>query len=407
MPIGTGRSYLSLGGEVRYQYFRYQNADWGQQAPDPDGFVLSRLLNHADLHLNDRFRLFAQIQSSLMAGSDDPNSPIDENPLDLHQLFFDYTLHNSSGNKLLFRAGRQELSYGSQRLVSVREMPNNRQAFDALRFIFSKDRFRTDAFYSTYVNAKSKIFDEPFCDMSSQFWGSYFVMEQPGILPDIDGYYLGLRKRHASFDDGSGKETRHSFGTRLWKKTGQIDYDLEAVYQTGTLDKQAIRAWTVSLHAAYQFEHTTLKPVVGLKTELISGDRNYGDWQINTFNPLYPRGAYFGLASLIGPYNLQDLHPYLALKLSKQLTWSTDYDIFWRMRRHEGLYAVNGRLIHTGRDIGGKAIGNQLGTDLSLQANPFLYLRAELSWFKPRTFLYETGLGKHIVMVAVTATVRY
>jgi hypothetical protein len=186
-----------------------------------------------------------------------------------------------------------------------------------------------------------------------------------------------------------------------------VNYDFEAVYQFGTLSKSQIRAWTVSLNAYSRLKVVHFVPVIGIKTELISGDNKYDDLRVNTFNPMYPRGAYFGLASLIGPYNLCDLHPYIEIEVNRKVTWSVDYDFFWRMSRNDGLYAVNGRLIHDGRSIYAKKIGNQLGTDVSVQANPFLHFGIEFTRFGAGTFLQQTGMGKDIYMAGITATIRY
>src|SRR4030095_12416 len=46
----NGSTYISFGGEARYQYFRYENEDWGDAPPDNDGYTLGRLLLHSDLH---------------------------------------------------------------------------------------------------------------------------------------------------------------------------------------------------------------------------------------------------------------------------------------------------------------------------------------------------------------------
>jgi len=40
-----------------------------------------------------------------------------------------------------------------------------------------------------------------------------------------------------------------------------------------------------------------------------SGDNNPNDKDLQTFNPLFPKGKYFGELSLLGPYNLINLHP--------------------------------------------------------------------------------------------------
>jgi len=406
IPLDTNRSYLSLGGEVRYQYFKYKNPGWGTEPKDRDGFILNRLLVHADVHIGNRVRIFTQIQSSLIAGSVGLNSPVDENPLNIHQLFVDLSLYTKTEKLILIKLGRQELRYGSQRLISVREGPNNRQAFDALRLIFTQDRVRADAFYSTYVKARNGVFGERFWDSSSQLWGSYVALKHPSQVPNLDIYYLGI-KNDALFVDGQGTERRHSLGTRLWKKAQKVNYDFEAVYQLGSLSESKVKAWTISMDVSRQLETLLFAPLIGLKTELISGDKAYDDLRINTFNPLYPRGAYFGLASLIGPYNLSDLHPYIQISLSRKVTWSVDYDMFWRRSSNDGIYAVNGSLIHDGRNIKVKEIGDQLGTDVGVQANPFLFFSLEFTRFNAGKFLYQAGMGQDIYMAGFTATIKF
>jgi hypothetical protein len=60
---------------------------------------------------------------------------------------------------------------------------------------------------------------------------------------------------------------------------------------------------------------------------VIGGDALFGDKKLQTFNPLFPRGGYFGLASLICPANLFDIHPSLTLELKNNLYIDMDYDL--------------------------------------------------------------------------------
>ena len=51
-----------------------------------------------------------------------------------------------AGRPLLLRAGRQEMSFGSSRLVGVRESPNVRQSFDGLRATLGVEGWLVDGF---------------------------------------------------------------------------------------------------------------------------------------------------------------------------------------------------------------------------------------------------------------------
>lgn len=407
LPLSrSGNTWLSFGGEARYQYFYFNNEDWGDAPEDKNGFILARYLGHADFHAGKYFRAFVQLQSSLAGGKVQSPSPVDENLLDLHQAFADVMLPLKGLQKLTLRVGRQEMMYGSQRLVSVREAPNNRQAFDAVKLIYESKRLRADAFYSYYVNARPDIFDDKLSS-DVRFWGIHTAFSQVPLLHNIDAYYFGVWKANAEFDDGAGRERRHSIGARIWKRSSGWRYDFEGVYQFGKLADNTIAAWTISSNTSYIFSNAGLAPELGLKAELISGDKHYGDGRLQTFNPLYPKGAYFGLAALIGPSNLADAHPYINLKLGKQLNWQTDYDLFRRMSRNDGIYGPNARPIYSGKNTMSAKIGQQLGTSFEYTPNPFLYFRAELTWFNAGPYLKEVGPGKDILMAGATMQLRF
>jgi len=403
---GAKTNYLSFGGEIRYQYFHFANQDWGAAPEDKDGFVLTRYLAHADWHVGKHFRTFVQLQSGFANGQIGTPSPVDQNVLDLHQAFADFSTSVKNGQSLTLRLGRQEFLYGSQRLVSVRDAPNNRQAFDAARLIFTGPKLKVDAFYSYYVPAKPNIFDDGF-NKGTQFWGAYAVLSKVPLLQNVDIYYLGIHKSIAVFDAGSGKETRHSAGTRVWGGTPAWQYDIEALYQFGDFAGSTISAWTASANISYTFSHVKHKPQLGIKTEVISGDRHNTDGRLNTFNPLFPRGGYFGLAALIGPSNLTDVHPYFQLNLTKKLIFNIDYDLFWRMSRSDGIYAVSGKVIYSGKAGTSNQIGRQLGTGLEFSPNKHFYLRQELTWFSAGEYLKQAGPGKDILMIGSTATFKF
>ena len=402
----NGKSYTSLGGEIRYQYFNFKNEDWGDAPKDRDGYILTRYLFHADLHAGNRTRFFVQLQSSLANGKLSGPSPVDENQLDLHQAFADFKLTRPGMQQWMARIGRQELSFGSQRLVAVRDGPNNRQSFDAARIMYAGEHIKADAFYSHYVLSRKNIFDDGF-NKNTRFWGSYLVVNNVPVLQNADIYYLGLSKKNAIFDDGDGKELRHSIGSRIWKKQGKWMYDFEGLYQWGKFSGKNIAGWTLSSNTSYNFSSLKCNPQLGLKTELISGDKSYDDNRLNTFNPLFPRGAYFGLAALIGPANLADIHPSLSLEFSPKIDLAIDYDAFWRYSSNDGIYAPNVSLIYSGKGTKEKFIGQQYSTELSYTPNRFLYFRAELTWFKTGAYLKEVSAGKNILFTGFTAQLKF
>lgn len=407
IPLSQNKAvYISFGGDIRYQYFYIKNEDWGEAPEDKDGYILTRYLVHADFHAGKHFRTFVQLQSSLANGKETVPTPVDENQLDLHQAFIDAALLLNEEDLLTVRVGRQELLYGSQRLIAVRDGPNNRQSFDAVKLLYSHSSFKADLFFSHYVRSMPKIFDDGF-NKNTKSWGAYFTKNKLPLVKNIDLYYLGVWKRKATFDDGLGEELRHSIGTRIWSNKNNFRCDIEGLYQFGSFDEKNIKAWTISVNTGYRFSNTKFKPELGLKTEWISGDALYGEKKLQTFNPLFPRGGYFGLASLIGPSNLFDIHPSLALELKKPLLLNIDYDIFWRYSKNDGIYGPNVLLIYSGKNNPYKFIGRQLSTDLVYTPNNFLYFRGEFTWFDAGDYLKVAGPGKDIIFTGVTAQLKF
>ncbi|SHH75055.1 alginate export family protein [Flavobacterium defluvii] len=395
--------YASIGGEARLQYTYTVNNKWGDESDD-DGYLLSRYLFHTNIQLG-AFRTFIELQSSLANGKTDP-SPVDENQLDIHQAFLDIDFIRKENQQLTLRSGRQEMLYGSQRLIAVREGPNSRLAFDGLKFFYKKNKWQSDAFFTHPMANKQGTFNDNFNE-NAKFWGSYTVIHKVPFIENIDLYYLGLWKNRAVFDDAAGEENRQSIGTRIWKNKGNWKYDFEGVYQFGKINQKTISAWTLSSFACYTFKNIKYTPEIGLKTEIISGDKNSGDTHLQTFNPLYPRGAYFGLVALIGPSNLIDVHPSINFSLSEKWELGIDYDIFWRQTLSDGLYAPNMQLLYSGKDTTERFIGSQLISNLNYDMNNYLGFTLETGWFNAGSFLKEVGSGKDYFYAALTAQFKF
>jgi hypothetical protein len=395
---------LSGGGELRTQYFHVDNEDFGSTDEGSDGYILSRFLLHASIS-QGRFRLFSQLQAGDAAWKKSVG-PVDENGLDLHQLFVDYNLITSSRANVVLRAGRQELLYGIQRLISVRDGPNYRQAFDGLKLQATFSRIDVDAFYTHHVNIRSGVFNDR---MSGQvkLWGAYNTLRN--IFPggNVDAYYLGYQRRNAVFGNVSGPEKRHSAGTRIWNESSRFLYDAEFVFQFGKIDKQPLRAWTASLDVIYKSPGALLKPEFGLKTELISGDAHAHDNICGTFNAMFPRGGYFGLAARFGPSNLVDVHPSVTLTLSPAFSLSFDYDAFWRYSRSDGLYSVPGSLIYSGAGVARRYIGDQYSISLDVNPNRFVSFTLESKWFEAGRFIEAVSPGKNILFFMGQLRIRF
>jgi len=408
IPLNTdGSWYLTLGGEIRERYEYYHNNLWGRGPQDQDGYLLQRYMVHADAHFGDYFRVFAQFKSGLEDGRDGGPRPTDRDDFDLHQAFFDARLPWTDTDSLTLRAGRQELAYGSSRLVSFREEPNVRRSFDGVKAIFKVNGWQVDLFAVKPVQTKIGVFDDS-PDPEQKFWGIYAVTPVrwlPG--GNVDLYYLGLDNRNAHFDQGTAHELRHSLGTRIWGHQAGWDYNFEFVYQFGSFGSGDIQAWTGASDTGFTFESAPLKPRLGLKANVTSGDDDPNNHDLQTFNPLFPRGAYFGEPALIGPANHIDVHPQLELALLKNLTLTGNWDWFWRESTRDGIYGPAVNLIQSGKSTDARYVGNQAEVMLEWRFDRHLTFTADYAHFFAGEFLKQTTPGKDVDYFSVWLTYRY
>lgn len=387
---------LSIGGEVRERYERFGDPSWGQDPEDSNGYFLQRYMLHADLHLGSSVRIFGQIKSGLENGRKTGPRPTDEDKLDLHQAFFDLRFDLGTQGSLVLRAGRQELAFGSSRLVSVREGPNVRQSFDGLRATLSVRGWRVDGFLTKPVETDRDIFDDA-PDPARTFWGVY--AERPWrLLPkgNVDLYYLGIDRKTARFDQGTAREIRHSVGTRLWGRPSAWDYNYELVYQWGSFGRGGIRAWSVASDNGYSLDDVRFRPRLGLKADVTSGDRDQSNLNLQTFNALFPKGAYFGEIALVGPSNHIDLHPSIDLRITETLTLTMDSVFFWRESLQDGIYGNAINVLRSGRASRARFVGSQPSLQAEWQINRHVTWVGVFSYFLAGPFLTETGPGRNI-----------
>lgn len=379
--------YMSFGGEARYEYVDFHNEDWGRIGIGHNNFLLQRYDLHTDVHLGKKLRVFAQLRSALQDGRSNGPRPIDEDHLNVQNLFVDAVVFQKEGKAITLRGGRQEIDYGSGRLISVREGPNARLYFTGGKVMYTSARFTADAFAMMADTTHTGIFDNK-SSKQINLWGGYSKL----IIPhsgNLDMYYIGIRRDISAFEEGAQKEVRHTIGTRLWKYGGGFIYNLEAAYQFGSFGTGNISAWTGSVDLGYSFETTKFKPTINLRNDYISGDKKAGDGNLQTFNPIYPKGGYFGFSPQIGPVNLIDIHPYGTLDLLDNLKFQADVVFNWRYSLNDGVYRPSGGFNLAGSSSDKRYIGTAYLANFAYGINKYTSLVTGIQYFKTSEFIND------------------
>ena len=393
---GDSSAWLTLGGEIRERFEYYDHSNWGAGPQDGNGYLLQRFLIYQDAHLASWLRLFNEFQSGLEDGRNGGARSSDRDVFDIHQLFADFRMPLADKDAFTVRSGRQELAFGSQRLVSIRDSPNLRRTFDGARGTLLYEGWQFDAFLTRPVRLKPGVFDDD-PDPGTKFWGFYGVAPfSPVRGGRLDFYYFGLDRESATYAQGTAQERRHSVGTRLWGKNAGWDWNHEFVYQFGSFGTGDISAWTAATDIGHTFRQTAWSPRLGLKADVTSGDRDEKNSGLQTFNPLFPRGGYFAETGLIGPQNHIDAHPSLEFHPAQRLTISADIDFFWRESTHDGVYNIGQTPVRSGTNGGPSYIGSQTTTQMEWRLHRHVTWTVNYAHFFAGAFLHDNPPGKDV-----------
>ena len=404
----AGAVYLSFGGETRQHFESIRNENWGRTVEDNNGWYLQRYLLHADLHVGDRFRLFSQIQSGIESGRSGGPRGVDEDRLDLHQLFFDFSPAFSKNPNFKVRVGRQEIIFGSRRFFNYRERPNLRLSHDAVNFMGKVGSTYLTAFAGRPVQIERDYFDNNSGNEHS-FWGLYSVTDVDwGIPLKVDLYYIGLNREQAVFDQGQANEVRHSVGTRLSGKSGAFDYNFELMYQFGSFGDSTISAYTLASDTGYTwFLGGESKIRFSLRADIYSGDDDPNDADLNSFNPFFPKGKHISQLAATGLINQRDLHPKVNIQFNKHWSLTLSTEFIWRDSLDDGIYSIANGVLRTGQASRARYVGTQPEVELKWQVDRHLDIKGIFIFFDAGPFIRETPPGNDIVYLGTMATYRF
>ena len=407
----TGEGNLTLGGELREWYEIRRNPNFGDLPPEitdnPSGSLLHRMMLHADLRISKRLRLFGQLNNTWEFGNPNPPIPeINEDGLGLHQLFVELDLTTGKmDNQNLVRLGRQEYNFGNELVISSREGPNNRQAFDGATFINRGKNHQVHVLGATPVIINPGFFDNT--HIPEAIWGAYAYLRQQKNTR-LDLYYLGFYSERRQYNYVPGDQNRHTIGTRLWNHSYKVFYDLETMYQTGKFNDLTINAFNFTGEARYVFRDILWKPMIGIGLRYITGDYDPNDGQMNTYDPMYPKPVY-GLATPQGPSNISHVKPTLGIQPLENLFLNFSWYLLARTSNRDGTYSPSMDQV---RPIPGATsdkfiVGNQFSLDIFWIKNQNLSFITFVSYVEPGNYVIETGVGKSVFFWASAVQYKF
>jgi hypothetical protein len=303
---------------------------------------------------------FAYANNPAVAGTtkkrgDGPES----DQIDLHQAYV--TLGNHKEFPLSLKVGRQELSYGEERLVGAFGWNNIGRSFDAAKVRWQNKWFGADFFTGFPVIPEDPQFD---VDNGQDLLSGVYASS--GKIPKtiLDLYFLARNSGtgaagfapNPQFPQPSARDI-YTVGGRLKSKPGELgnwDYSIEGAYQFGNFRDPRLVVGGVSprldqdafmfvLQGGYTFNDCWATPRLGLEYSYSSGDDNAHDGTHGTFDNLFPTNhKFYGYMDFASLQNIQDVRGIFQLKPTSRMSVALEGHGFWLADTHDNFYNVGG-----------------------------------------------------------------
>jgi hypothetical protein len=399
IPLTADQSvWLTLGGQVRERFEYFTQFLFGASQPkQSDGYLLSRYRLSADLHVSPYFRMFAEGKSAFALDRDlqggRTTAFVDE--FDLLNGFVDIMIPFGTQASVTLRGGRQELIFGSQRLVGPGDFTQIPRTFDGGMAIARIADWTVTPFWTEPVLITQKYkFNESSSD--HKFFGVFASGPAPLLSVILDLYWLGVDNVGASFNGTSGHEERHTLGGRGHGPIGPtgLDFEVEGASQFGTVGRRHIAAAMFTTVLGYTLPVPRLTPRVYVAFDYASGDKKPGG-DVGTFNQLFPNGhSYLGYIDYIGRQNIVSANGGVAISPLQGLSLSLQQYFFWRDSDRDALYNKSAAVFRPGTTTRARYVGAE--TDLLATYNVTRHLLgyAGYSRFFTGEFISKTGPDK-------------
>jgi len=396
--IRIGLFTLDFGGQAR---MRYESDDGftlkGYEPGGHDRLLLERIRLDLSARFKEGPRLFLQLQDAhafltRFTDEDFPQSSPIQDTLDIRQLYVEWLRIGES--PIGFRAGRQQISYGDQRVFGPGNWGNTgRFAWDAAMLKIDAPWFWIDAWVGKYLLYKSEVWPDRDIDHFLTFVCYTHIKELPFRL---DLFYVLKRDSSGKVagESGSGNLLSHTMGLQAeGHEFGVLDASATFAAQFGRYGKDALRAFGASGKLGIT-PPIAWKPRLGGQYTWGSGDSNPTDGVHGTFDGVYGgRDIFFyGYLNLFFWANLRDAEIDFSLEPQRALAFYVEYHHF-RLDQAADAWYTTGLKTYS-RDPTGRS-GMTLGNELDFRVVWTLWNHLELMTgggrFFPGSFVKNTG----------------
>lgn len=371
LPV-VGKTYATLGGELRLRPELRLGERWGRGPQDDDGNFQQRTRIWGDLQVEGLFRAFVDLEHATSTGLDSVVAPIEEGRLDFNQAFLE--AHVPVGRaRITARIGRQEIGIGNQTVFDMREGANTRRSLDLLRVMASQGPWDGGFLTGHAVLEKLGSFDDETnhaYDLTGFHAGRNFGAGPRSAR--AEALFVSSDRASLAFDsEAAARDRRRTLSLRYAGKRDAWSIDVEGIRQWGAFGDLDIDAYYVTGTLAHGWQGGW-KPKLALRVDVGSGDRNPNDGKIGTYGPLFPRPLTYN--GDLGPHNLTIIQPMLTLMPSARLKLDFSAAGLWRTSMHDGVYSLGGQVLRRGNELDSRFFGKRATAAGQYALNPFTTL---------------------------------
>ncbi|HBY62196.1 MAG TPA: hypothetical protein DEH78_20440 [Solibacterales bacterium] len=377
--------WIKLTGELRAREegFFGNHFTEGQD----DMYLLQRVRLGISLKPVRWFEAFAQGQDARVSfQSKIQAAPPYQDSADLRQAWVQFQA-GPEKNHVTFRAGRQELGFGEERLVGAGNWGNVSRTFDALRLGVRQGNYAADVFAASVVVARDHFFDKRY--QGDNLHGAY---------GSISGWVPGGKLEPFVFWRISPAGYNHKTAGLRWfgKLPAHLEYTTEMALQRGLRSGRDVRAWAGLWRLGRTFSDVKWTPSLKLEVNHASGDRDPNDNRYETFDLLYPTPHdKYGLTDQVGWKNINHFGVIGEIKPRKTLAVQFKAHGWWLASARDGLYNAPGALL--ARDATGQSgrhVGEELDAQVIWNVRPGVQFTGGLGHLFPGEFLKRTTPGR-------------
>ena len=343
-----------ISGQIRERWEGPAGADF--TVTPASSYVLSRIRFGLAFKPYSWLRFYGETQDSRALFYRRSPSNAMSDPFDWRQGYVEAGALEGPGVKV--RVGRQDLSIGSNRLLTSGDWSNVTKAYNIARGMVTSGVFSLDLVAGSQVLPDPARMDRG--KPGEHLYVAYSAFKK--LIPDasIEPYLMTKTQANVKGKDGKSSSAATFYpGARIIGKTrGRLDYNFEGVREAGNYADDSIAAWGYIGGGGWVVAPSLWKLHVSSDYQFATGNDGKKDGIHNQFDCLY--GSQQPLTSLTGLFawrNIENFRAGVDFSPLRKLTAKIDFRDYWLATVQDGLY----NSIGTETVINSKAASNHVG----------------------------------------------